>query len=279
MPPLPEVVCFRVTRYCNAACGFCLAPPDGTHPDADTLVHRLDWVFSHGVRTVHFCGGEPTIHPALPQLIDHVHARGGKSRLTTNGIEIPDHLIGVLRKHRTEVKVSVHGDRAHHDRMVGREAFDRTTANLRRLLSARVPASVQTTIVSGGEWVVEWMARFCRDAGVRRLSILPFIPRGSGNQHRSEYELTFTERRRLRELVSQKRKALSGCVEIRWLDFTARPVPVVESDGTVLLEGPTEAADQIFGKIPPLSLTPSEPADMIILRPYDHLIIWTSGLR
>jgi hypothetical protein len=34
---LPEVVCFRVTRYCNAACGFCLAPPDGAHPGTDTL--------------------------------------------------------------------------------------------------------------------------------------------------------------------------------------------------------------------------------------------------
>ena len=79
---LPEVICFRVTRFCNAACGFCLAPPDGAHPDVATLIHRIDWVLARGVRTVHFCGGEPTIHPALPQLIGHVHDRGGKTRLS-----------------------------------------------------------------------------------------------------------------------------------------------------------------------------------------------------
>src|ERR1022692_592662 len=49
---LPETICFRVTRYCNARCGFCLAPPDGSHPDADTLIGRLDWAIARGVRTI-----------------------------------------------------------------------------------------------------------------------------------------------------------------------------------------------------------------------------------
>jgi molybdenum cofactor biosynthesis enzyme MoaA len=76
---LPAAVCFRVTRYCNAASGFCLAPPDGAHPDETTLKLRLVWVIAPGVRTVHFCGGEPTIHPAVTRLVDYVHAQGGKT--------------------------------------------------------------------------------------------------------------------------------------------------------------------------------------------------------
>ena len=247
---LPEVVCFRVTRFCNAACGFCLAPPDGAHPDEDTLKFRLDWVIAHGVRTVHFCGGEPTIHPAIARLVDYVHEQGRKTRLTTNGIAVSEDLIGVLRRRRTDVKVSLHGDAAHHDAMVGRAAFEQATANLRRLLAANVPVTVQTTVVAGGEWVVDWMAAFCKREGVRRLSILPFIPRGSGNLRRADYELTDAQRRRLRALVSEKRKELSGRLEIRWLDFTARPIPVVEADGTVLLEGATEALDEILYHFP-----------------------------
>jgi molybdenum cofactor biosynthesis enzyme MoaA len=80
---LPLAICFRVTRYCNARCGFCLAPPDGAHPDPSILIHRLNWLADRGVATIHFCGGEPTIHPALPQLIAHVHRHGGKTKLTT----------------------------------------------------------------------------------------------------------------------------------------------------------------------------------------------------
>ena len=247
---LPEAVCFRVTRYCNASCGFCLAPNNGVHPDEALLAERIDWLLSQGVRTIHFCGGEPTIHPGLPHLIEHVHHKGGKTRLTTNGITMPDELISVLRSTRTHVKVSLHGDREHHDRMVGRKAFDRTTENLRRLLAAGVPTSVQTTVVSGGEWVVAWVVAFCREVGVRRLSILPFIPRGDGNARRAEYELTMDQRQSLRRLVSEKRKALSGRLDIRWLDFTAGLVPVIEADGTVVLEGATEALDKIICRIP-----------------------------
>ncbi len=248
---LPEVICFRVTRYCNARCGFCLAPPDGAHPDVSTLTSRIDWLLASGVRIFHFCGGEPTIHPALADLIEYVHRQGGKTRLTTNGILLPERVLAVLKLHRTSVKVSVHGDREYHDRMVGRVAFDQTSENLRRMVASRLDVSVQTTVVSGGEGVVTWMAAYCVKMGVRRLSILPFIPRGSGYGRRGEYELTDAERQSLRELVSRTRKAYSPRLEIRWLDFTVRPVPVMEADGRVLLEGATESLDRVSAEMPP----------------------------
>jgi MoaA/NifB/PqqE/SkfB family radical SAM enzyme len=247
---LPESICFRVTRYCNARCGFCLAPPDGAHPDAETLIARLDWVLARGVRTVHFCGGEPTIHPAIVQLIEHSHCRHAKTRLTTNGIAISDEMVRVLRARRTDVKISLHGDREHHNQIVGCDAFDRTTENLRRLAASGVRTTVQTTIVAGGEWVVEWMAAYCQTLGIRRLSFLPFIPRGNGNTRRAEYEFTGSERGRLHDLVRRKRKELSGRLDLRWLDFTLRPVPVLEADGRVVLEGATESLDRQICEIP-----------------------------
>lgn len=247
---LPPKICFRVTRFCNARCGFCLAPPNGEHPPADALAHRIDWLLARGVKTIHFCGGEPTIHPALPELLAHVRGCGAKSELTTNGIRLSDALPPALRAAGTRVKVSLHGSREHHDAIVGRAAFDPTTGSIRRLLAAGVPTSVQTTVVAGGAWVVEWVAAFCLRTGVRKLSILPFIPRGSGYARRGEYEMTSTERRALRELVSATRRALSGRLDVRWLDFTARPIHAVEPDGSVVVEGPTEARDELLCRIP-----------------------------
>jgi len=248
---LPDSVCFRVTRYCNARCGFCLAPPDaGIHPPAASLLHRIDWLIDGAVRTIHFCGGEPTIHPGLADLVLHVKDRGGKSKLTTNGIKLPEALPKALRAAGTQVKVSLHGNQEWHDKMVGRTAFDDTTANIRVLLSAGVPTSIQTTIVSGGEWVVDWVADFCLQAGVRRLSILPFIPRGLGLDRRDEFGLTTVERRRLHDHVTAKRRELNGRLEVRWLDFTARPIHVVEPDGRVVLESATESMDQLICRIP-----------------------------
>lgn len=247
---LPPAVCFRVTRSCNARCGFCLAPPTGDHQSAEALMQRLDWLLSHGVKAIHFCGGEPTIHPALPQLLAHAHARRATTKLTTNAITIPDTLLPLLRATGTHVKVSIHGDREHHNAIVGIEAFDRTTGNLGRLLAAGIPTSVQTTVIAGGAWVVEWMTGFCLERRVRRLSILPFIPRGNGFGRQDEFGLRQTERRELHELVTTKRRALGSRLDIRWLDFTARPIPVVEPGGEVVLEGATGTSDRVLCRIP-----------------------------
>ena len=247
---LPRSICFRVTRYCNARCGFCLAPPDGAHPDVDTLIHRVDWLLDRGVTTIHFCGGEPTIHPGLRQLISHTHTRGGKTKLTTNGIAVSDEVVAALRAAGTRVRVSLHGDREHHDHIVGRQAFDRTTRNLRRLAAAGIHTAVQTTVVAGHAWVVDWVAEFCLRNNLRQLSVLPFLPRGSGINRRGEYELSPVQRRAVRELVIRKRRALSGKLDVRWLDFTAQPVPVVEANGWVILEHATEAMDVRICQIP-----------------------------
>jgi MoaA/NifB/PqqE/SkfB family radical SAM enzyme len=243
---LPAAICFRVTRYCNARCGFCLAPPDGAQPDPETLIHRLDWLIDRGVKTIHFCGGEPTIHPALPRLIAQVHRRGAKTKLTTDGIALSDDVVAALRTAGVRVKVSLHGNREHHDRILGRQAFDRTTRNLRRLVAAGVHTSVQTTVVAGHSWVAE----FCLHNKARQLSIPRFIPRGSGKDRRGEYKLTSAERAALRKTVARKRRESGGRLDVRWLEFTAQPVPVVEANGRIILEHATETMDTLICQIP-----------------------------
>lgn len=241
---MPAQVCFRVTRFCNARCGFCLAPPDGgVHPAFESLIKRIDWLFAAGVRTIHFCGGEPTIHHDLPKLIRYVREQGKKSKLTTNGIAISDELIRTLQECRTEVKVSLHGPAAHHNEVVGVPAFDRTVANIQRLIAARVQTFIQTTIVTGHLDVVDWCIRFCLENHIKRICFLPFIPRGKGLESRGRFELTIRERRELREEIKEKRRKLSSRLDMRLNDFNSTPIPVMESDGRFVWEGSTEGRD------------------------------------
>ena len=247
---LPLMICFRVTRFCNARCGFCLAPPDGgNHPPFAILKQRIDWLFANGVRTIHFCGGEPTIHHDLPELVRYVHAQGRKSKLTTNGISISDNLIHTLYACKTQVKLSLHGPKEHHNEVVGVGAFDKTVASIQHLVSAGVQASVQTTIVTGHVDIVNWSIGFCLENKVKLVSFLPFIPRGSGFGNRVKYELSAGERRELHDLVAQKRRRLASRIDIRLLDFNARPIHVVEPDGRVVLESATESMDKLIHRI------------------------------
>jgi MoaA/NifB/PqqE/SkfB family radical SAM enzyme len=214
------------------------------------LQHRIDWLLSRGVKTIHFCGGEPTLHPALPDLLLQVHARGGRSRITTNGLEISEPVLSALRATGGSVKVSLHGDRDYHNKMVGCDAFDRTVDSVRRLVAAGVPTSIQTTVVTGGTGVLDWMIRFCIERRIRRLSIIPFLARGNGRQRRELYGFTARELSALRQLVKRKRQTLAGRLDLRWLNLTASSIHVVEVDGTILLEGPTEARDCLVCRIP-----------------------------
>ena len=244
--PLPRSVCFRITRHCNANCRFCLAPPKGEEADPATLKHRVDWLRERGVREIHVCGGEPTIHPALPELLFHIRSRGAKIKLTTNGIELTEPVLTALRATTTQVKVSLHGDRPHHDRMVGRPAFEQTVHNLQRLIRAGVSASVQTTVVAGALWAVDWMIEFCVQSGIKRLTLLPFLPRGAGLARRNDFQLSTWQRSMLHNQVKQKRKSLGNRLDLRWVDITSSPLHVVEVDGRIVLERGSEASDQLI---------------------------------
>jgi MoaA/NifB/PqqE/SkfB family radical SAM enzyme len=94
------------------------------------------------------------------------------------------------------------------------------------------------------------MAEYCLKLGVKRLSILPFIPRGSGLQTEDRYGLAVAQRNQLRERVRRKRHALLGRLDVRWLDFGSQPLPVVEADGRVVLERASEALDTVLAVIP-----------------------------
>jgi MoaA/NifB/PqqE/SkfB family radical SAM enzyme len=251
----PQTVCFRVTRSCNARCSFCLAPPDGFHPDFDTLSTRISWLIARGVRKLHFSGGEPTIHPDFPRLLAYASSCGPKTSLCTNAIELPGALLSLLQRTATEVRVSLHGDRAHHDGIVGSGCHDLTTFNIRRLQRAGVATSIQTTAVAAGTSAVEWAIGFCLEQRIRRLSVLPLLLRGKGAKHRSDLALSTTEHRLLRELIWKRRRDLAGRLDLRWLDLTSAAIPVLETDGRVILEGATEARDKEIFRIPDFTLT------------------------
>lgn len=134
--------------------------------------------------------------------------------------------------------------------MVGCDAFDMTVGSVRRLVAAGVPTSIQTTVVADGTWVLDWMIDFCLECRIARLSIIPFLPRGNGRQRREVYGFNAGQLSALRQRVKRKRQTLAGRLDLRWLNLTASSIHVVEVDGRILLEGPTEARDCLVCRIP-----------------------------
>ncbi len=75
----------EITQRCNGNCPYC----DQIKSDRDMPVSEfgqsLDHLIEEGVDAVALGGGEPTLHPALSELLKEARTRGLQTGLTTNG--------------------------------------------------------------------------------------------------------------------------------------------------------------------------------------------------
>ena len=96
-PWLAQVV---VTRRCNLKCGYCTEYDRTSDPvPYDELALRLAKLAELRAWAVCLTGGEPTMHPRLPDLVAEMRRLGFKRRmLITNGWRLTPALIDDLNR-------------------------------------------------------------------------------------------------------------------------------------------------------------------------------------
>lgn len=175
-----------VIDRCNFRCRYCM-PAEGLPWLArdETLtadeIERLVGLFvGLGVRAIKFTGGEPTVRPDLPDLVQRVRAIRSDLdlSLTTNGFLL-DRLAGPLRTAGLDrVTVSCDSLMAHRfAEMTRRDALGRVTAGMQAAFSAGFsPIKVNCVVFRGSndDEVVDF-ARLARRTGyeVRFIEYMP----------------------------------------------------------------------------------------------------------
>lgn len=91
-----------VTYRCNLACSYCFAKElHSEYPDdlsADNFAKLLEWMRGASLSSAAFIGGEPTLHPGLPDMVRRTAGSGISVVLFTNGI-FPSGLVDELTPH------------------------------------------------------------------------------------------------------------------------------------------------------------------------------------
>ncbi len=108
-PWLAQVV---VTRRCNLKCGYCTEYDRTSDPvPYDELALRLAKLAELRAWAVCLTGGEPTMHPRLPDLVAEMRRLGFKRRMMiTNGWRLTPALIDALNAAGlTDMQISVDG--------------------------------------------------------------------------------------------------------------------------------------------------------------------------
>jgi pyruvate formate lyase activating enzyme len=75
----------EITEQCNNHCPYCDQPKSELFMPVAQFSNLLDELTAEGIEAVALGGGEPTLHPALPEMLGAVRQRGLRAGLTTNG--------------------------------------------------------------------------------------------------------------------------------------------------------------------------------------------------
>jgi molybdenum cofactor biosynthesis enzyme MoaA len=150
MRPKLDYLWLEITANCNLNCKHCYAESGPDKPLIESLslndwISALEEAAALGCRKVQFIGGEPTIHPDLPQLISTARSLGFESvEIYTNGTLFNSHLKEVFLRHRVALAFSVYSNESTgHEAVTLRPgSFNRTMESIRWAVHERLPVRV-----------------------------------------------------------------------------------------------------------------------------------------
>lgn len=167
-------VWLEITGKCQLECTHCYAA-SGPFGDHGVMTER-DWCYVIdqarvlGARMVQFIGGEPTLHPALPPLIDHARSRDITVEVYSNLVHVRPALWEVLAQPGVRIATSYYSDdAAEHTAVTRRNTHARTKANIAEAVHRSVPLRVGVVDLAEGQRSEQAVAEL-RELGVTDIA-------------------------------------------------------------------------------------------------------------
>jgi len=182
----PYKVDLAMTYDCNNDCPHCYNEAERLQlglMSAEQWNEVIDKLVEIGVPHLIFTGGEATLHPDLPEIIQHADRRGPICGLNTNARRIShrpyaeelaaaglNHVQVTLGSHRPEV----------HDRMMNAHCFDQTVRGIESAMASGLHTITNTTLMQMNADEIELTIDFLYQLGIRTFAVNGMIYSGGG---------------------------------------------------------------------------------------------------
>ena len=142
-----------ITSQCNRRCTYCFLPSDffssGQRMSAKAFADVVTWCLRHHVGEITFLGGEPSLHPAFPEMVALAHSQGLAVRVVTNGARrfrrlVESGLIGRCNLNRVAVSLDTL-DETLQDAFRGRGAWQDAMDTIRLLRDRSILFDINVT--------------------------------------------------------------------------------------------------------------------------------------
>jgi sulfatase maturation enzyme AslB (radical SAM superfamily) len=160
--------------------------------DVGILERTLKFGRNMGISKISLLGGEPTLHPQLPEIIKKAYALGyEKVSITTNGVFASSKIEELAASNLSNISFSIDGSTPEMHNMIrpsmnGRDTFSVTINNLRKALiyskEYGFTVTVNHTIFPANFHDTESMIKFVASIGVKRCRLHFTFP-GDGERN------------------------------------------------------------------------------------------------
>lgn len=189
-----------LTDKCNLSCKHCCFacnPSKNTMLDKKTVFHTIDDALGLGYDILDFSGGEPTVHPDFPEILEY--ALKSPFRLIAIASNLYDvYSLGDLfdsltseDKNRLVFRIGIDGPNAKvHDALRGVGAFDMTMRGIDFLRKKRIKLQSANTLLSEVNYpYLEEMVEFINKEGFINNNWIAIFPYGNGEKY-SKHQLS-----------------------------------------------------------------------------------------
>ncbi len=168
-----------VTTRCNRRCDYCFLPAEyfdsGLAMSDELFASTIAWARRVGVQEVTLLGGEASLDPRLPRMLDDIQAAGLRTRLVTNGARPFRNAVerGAIGRHNLDrVAVSLDVvDADEQDRLRGRGAHRDAYSAIDVVREAGIPFDVNVTAVRHLISLIPHLTDQVESLGGRRVNI------------------------------------------------------------------------------------------------------------
>jgi len=149
----------EITSRCQLTCTHCYAEsgPFGTQGtmSRDDWRRLIDDAAEIGTQMIQFIGSEPTLHPALPDLVGHALDSGLEIEVFTNLVRVTSRMWETFSRPQVRLATSYYADDAgQHEAITGRRgSHARTKANIAEAVRRSIPLRVGLIHVAEGQRV------------------------------------------------------------------------------------------------------------------------------
>jgi len=161
----PILLHYYITNRCNARCAFCDIWREQPKADAllNDVVANLGQARAAGCRFVDFTGGEPLLHPDLPEFLRQAKKVGLMTSVTTNCLlfeERAEELAGLIDLPHFSIDAD---DAGLHDKIRGCKSYDSVLRSIDAAIANRIYPDLLFTYTEENIGAVEGVWKLARE--------------------------------------------------------------------------------------------------------------------